>query len=406
MSDFQSYDQGRKFPLAKLAHARLSWSSENTKLASLENSSSLKAAITGDPIDIEQKNQSEYTIEPETIFLFNCNEPPSLIGGTEAILSRWSIVTFDKVYKKNADIKHGEIEADPRFRYDPEFLRKNVVPAFLNKILEQFPLLLRDGIDYSPTKEAFKELQEENNHLWGFVRDMGVVEKPGEKLYIKDMWNDLREWYKATGTMEVFDDGYGKEKVVWHDQNNPYDKTLKASNQIFTAFKKMFPKIKKIREKVDLAHKGQWYLLGITKIASLASLSVTEQDTASLRLHCSEAVGEAVTQSQQASEPSEAICLHSVSHEKLLHEVIKRLSYLSPEMRQNLIKELQNVNSNSPSNLPSQVPNQYIGEPKKVKFKGEIFSVKKMVGSQLVLTYPGQNKTICMPDISKCEILE
>ena len=139
------------------------------------------------------------------------------------------------MYKKNADVRFGEIEADPRFRYSPEFLRKSVVPAFLNKILEQFPLLLKEGIDYSPTNESFKELQEENNHLWTFIREAGIQESPGEKLYIKDIWDDLQEWYKANGTIEVLYEDTDREKRIFHDQDNPYDKTIKRSNQLYKA---------------------------------------------------------------------------------------------------------------------------------------------------------------------------
>ena len=406
VSDFQSYDQGRKFPLAKLANARISWASENTRFSSLENLQSLKCAITGDTIDIEQKNRPEYQIQPNTIFLFNCNESPSLVGGSEAIKSRWAILRFTKTFKKNANPLYDEIEADPRFRYDPDFLRELVAPAFLNQILDQLPLLLSEGIDYSPTDKSFEEIKSESNHLWSFVKDVGIAYMPNGKIYIKDLWEDLKKWYIDTGTIEIFHDDSGKEKVVWHNQDNGYDKTIKGPNQIYKRFHQLFPKVKKMRETGRNEYTGQFYLSGIAKTASTSSTSLYNYNTASTTASTVEANVEATTQIQRYVEGVEANSQITISHENLMNLVMNTFSDFSPEMRQNLIEELHNVNSNLPGNLPSQVPNQYIGEPKKVKFKGEIFSVKKMVGSQLVLTYPGQNKTICMPDISKCEILE
>ncbi len=402
VGDFQQYDQGRKFPLSKLANCRISWSSENTKFSGLDNLQSLKAAITGDTIDIEQKNQPEYQIQPESVFLFNCNEPPSLIGGSEAIKSRWGILHFGKTYKKNANPKHGEIEADPRFRYDPDFLRESVAPAFLNKIIEQVPLLLKEGIDYSPTDEAFEELQAQSNHLWGFAQDIGLQYQTDGKVYIKDLWHDLKEWYKATGTLEVFDDGYGKEKVIWHDQTNPYDKTLKAPNQIYKRFLELFPKVKNLKETTVKERRGQSYLSGIAKIASIASISHYDLDTASTTASINRGKIEATTTQYREGEAIEAISLHSVSDEKLLCEVIKRFSDFSPKLQQNFTKELNEL-YNSLNSEPKSEPK---GEPTKVRFNGEVFAIKKTYGDQYVLTYPGQKDTVCMPPQDKCEVIE
>ena len=40
----------------------------------------------------------------------------------EGIKSRWAVLSFDKVFKENADASSGKKEADSRFRYDPTFL--------------------------------------------------------------------------------------------------------------------------------------------------------------------------------------------------------------------------------------------------------------------------------------------
>jgi len=402
MSDFQSYDQGRKFPLAKLAYARISWSSENTKFISLENSSSLKATITGDPIDIELKRENEYSIEPETILLFNCNEPPSLVGATEAILSRWSILSFNKVYKKNADVRFGEIEADPRFRYSPEFLRKSVVPAFLNKILEQFPLLLKEGIDYSPTNESFKELQEENNHLWTFIREAGIQESPGEKLYIKDIWDDLQEWYKANGTIEVLYEDTDREKRIFHDQDNPYDKTIKRSNQLYKAFKEMFPKIKKDVEKTDRSRKNQTYFAGLTQLTSLTSHPLVERDLTSPSTSHGEVKWEAGTQSYPAWEVREVKTLPLASDEELLCEVVRRFADFSQETQQNFTKEINLIYSSIACAHEQESKEQ----SPFVRYKGEVYRVARSDQHYYYLRYSGFTKIVAKARKHECRFLD
>ncbi|PSF26767.1 hypothetical protein C7H19_25070, partial [Aphanothece hegewaldii CCALA 016] len=194
IGDLQAYDQGRKFPLAKLAGKNISWASENSKFASLDHLQCIKSAITGETVDIEVKNQPEYSINPATVFLFNCNEFPSLKGGLEAVESRWSILHFTKTYKKNADPRKGEIEADSRFKYDPTFLKEKVVPALLNRILGELQPLINEGINYSCTENSLKQLQEESNHIWQFCREVGLKEDPDGKIYIKDLWEQLRHW--------------------------------------------------------------------------------------------------------------------------------------------------------------------------------------------------------------------
>lgn len=263
VSDFQIYDGGKKFPLAKLEHARISWSSENSSFRQLDSLQSLKAAITGEPIDIERKNKDERPMSLSTVFLFNINNVPNLQASLEAIQSRWAVLSFDKTFKTGADPARGELEADPRFRYDPEFIKREVVPSLLNKMLAALPEVAMNGIDYSCTEEKLEEIQQEINHLRRFAKEVGLVEHPGSRVYINDLWEKLREWYIANGTLVVSTDGKGKEKLEWHDQPQRGDKNVKAPNQIYQRFHEIFPKVRRERETHDQDRVGQSYLLGL-----------------------------------------------------------------------------------------------------------------------------------------------
>jgi putative DNA primase/helicase len=157
LSDFKSYDMGRKFALAGIEGSICNWASENTSKVDLDSIQSLKQFITGDPIDIERKGKDSYEYKSNAIFFANCNKLPSITGGTSAIDDRYGILRFDKTYVRNAIAAEGQLEADPRFKDDEKFILDQVAPAMLNKLLERLPLLLSEGIDYKVTKDAMQK---------------------------------------------------------------------------------------------------------------------------------------------------------------------------------------------------------------------------------------------------------
>lgn len=335
ISDFQIYDTGKKFPLAKLENSLVNWSSENSSVQNIDKLQSLKAAITGEPLDVERKNQDERPMLLNTIFFFNINEPPNLQAGLEAIQSRWAVLSFNKTYKVGADLTKGELEADARFRYDPEFLQTEVVPALLNKILDALPRLIDEGIDYSCTQKALEQIQQETNHLWAFSQQVGLDYQVGGRVYINELWEKLKDWYIANGTLEVQRSNDGKEKLEWHEQVNGRDKNIKGANQIYQRFSKLFPKISRVRDSQSLERKGQWFLSGIA--FSEASEAV------------SEAVGEAVSRPQSGSEASEAV-------EATLLQLLNQLQMLEPlELRKILLKIANSSNVEQTASLASLV---------------------------------------------------
>ena len=129
--DFKTYDNGRKFPLCRLKGSPVNWPSEN-KPIDISNLQSLKAAITGDNLSYEIKGKQETPFEPNSVFFFNLNNTPDIGDNLEAIKSRFCIFDFKKTFVKDANPRLNEIEADPRFRYDTNFLINDVCPAFLN----------------------------------------------------------------------------------------------------------------------------------------------------------------------------------------------------------------------------------------------------------------------------------
>jgi putative DNA primase/helicase len=292
LSDFKSYDMGRKFALAGIEGSICNWASENTSKVDLDNIQSLKQFITGDPIDIERKGKDSYEYKSAAIFFANCNKLPSITGGTSAIDDRYGILRFNKTYARNAIAAEGQLEADPRFKDDEKFILEQIAPAMLNKLLERLPLLLSEGIDYKATKDAMQKAQEESRHLWQFAREVGLEVQSGGRVWVKDLWQQLQDWYENTGILEKECDGKGKEKLIWHELSNKYDAPVKAINQLASRFGEIFPKVQVCRhnERDEIDRRGQRYLLGIgfvqdsartAKTASPSSPVDTARDTAS-----------------------------------------------------------------------------------------------------------------------------
>jgi len=277
LSDFKAYDMGRKFNLAGIEGSICNWASENTSKIDLDNIQSLKQFITGDPLDIERKGKDSYEYKSATIFFANCNKLPSITGGTAAIDDRYGILKFDKTYVRNADPSQGELEADPRFKDDEKFILEQIAPAILNKLLERLPLLLTEGIDYKATKDAMREAQEESRHLWQFAREVGLGVQSGGRVWVKDLWQQLQDWYEDAGILEIEYDGKGKEKLVWNELSNKYDAPVKAVNQLYSRLCEIFPKVQihRYNGRDEIGKKGQKYLLGIGFVQNLIKTDKT-----------------------------------------------------------------------------------------------------------------------------------
>ncbi|MBD2085079.1 DUF5906 domain-containing protein [Coleofasciculus sp. FACHB-542] len=241
--DFKQYDTGRKFPLAKLSRSKVNWSSENSDIIQLDKLQSLKMAITGESIDIELKGEMEYSINSNAIFLFNINDTPNLTANTEAIYSRYGILEFTKTYKENPE--KGELKADSRFKYDIEFLKAEVLPTFLNKLLIYLPKLMTEGIDYSCTNQVLDEVREKANHLYSFVKDTGLQYESNSKIYIGDIYSKLETWYKNNGILTENETGTKK----WSDSEISTDKYIKAPKHLTGRISEIFPDAKKNKDK-------------------------------------------------------------------------------------------------------------------------------------------------------------
>ena len=238
LGDFAAYDKGRKFDLSDLMGSRINWGSENTKTNKIDQIQSLKLFATGDKLHSEKKTKDLVEFTPEAIGLFNINEAPNLDRKQQAIIDRIAIIQFRKFFKQFPNPNnHLELQAEPRFAYDKDFIAEDVAPAFLNKMLQALSDLCRSGIDYSCTEKAFEDLQLANNHLYQFCSDQSIVADDSGEVSVMELFERLEKWYFADGTLSIDDKG----KRMWSERKQASDKNVKAMNQVIKRFEEIFP---------------------------------------------------------------------------------------------------------------------------------------------------------------------
>ncbi|MFM6003822.1 MAG: hypothetical protein ACKPA7_10010, partial [Sphaerospermopsis kisseleviana] len=176
LNDFTDYDNGNKNSLAGLSKSKVNWASESGKTTKLDNSLSLKRFATGDTLTERYLFKDGVEFSPNAIALFNLNELPNLLATGQAAVDRFAPLMFNKTFVKQGDYDptnpNHEL-ADPRFKYDREFLINEVCPAFLNCMIKGLADLMIEGIDYSANENVMDTIRSENNHLIDFTNEMG-----------------------------------------------------------------------------------------------------------------------------------------------------------------------------------------------------------------------------------------
>lgn len=274
VTDFSQYDSGTYFKVYPLRGKLINWPSENADAGRVDQLKGLRAAITGDPLTFEQKYKQGIQEPCKAVFLFNVNEAPTLVTTLKASESRWGIIPFNKTYSDNP--AKGELQADPRFKEDPLFVQEKILPAFLNRLLEQLQSVVLEGIDYSPTQGLLEEIQRESSHLLQFAQDTGLRHDPDGSVEVNELWRRLKQWYIDAGTLivetTVLKDGKTtREKYVWVDQVKRSDRNVKGVNQVIPRLLELFPKAKKYHNRTESKRETGIKGLAFSKAAEVVS---------------------------------------------------------------------------------------------------------------------------------------
>ncbi|NCX94537.1 MAG: hypothetical protein EBX40_07660, partial [Gammaproteobacteria bacterium] len=241
-------------PLANLPNYRINWSSESGEV-DIEGLQSLKAAQTGDVLQCERKGKDETEFTPNTVFLFNTNQPPKMTGSFNSSSSRYAVIQFSKTFKDNPS-GPGEIKADPRFKNDPKFITEHVAPAFLNYLLFALTRVAADGIDYGPLDQTLREVRGRASHLLEFFDDIGLGLCEGSKVTVSELWDKLREHYIDVGTLKIDDTG----REIWSEVNG-CDRPIKSKAVLAAKVLEAFPTVTKVTQRDKRTR--QTYFVGL-----------------------------------------------------------------------------------------------------------------------------------------------
>ena len=364
LNDFRQADTGRGFNLVRLAsNPRINWSSENRKI-NIDSIQSLKQAITGDPLFVEGKGKDGIEIELNTLFIFNGNDDPQLKANQKAIQSRLALIPFDKVYSTNP-IK-GELQANPRYKHDKQFLINDVCPAMLNLLITAFESVYQYGIDYESSNNYFEQLALENNHLKQFSKDIGLTftGEQNDVIYCGEIYSKLTEWYHENGFLEFETQG-SKVKNIWLDDHNKNDPLVKRSNQIKSRLLEIFPKAKEIRKDNK---RGIWGVRLLSQ--SEQDFQVTPLVTSRLSLGYFYAgnndiyAGNHIENSQNSQNQSN-LSSNQPSNQKVTKTESKSNQKVTNQVTKiESLKPISNNTCNEKSNQPSNQHNQKTASPK------------------------------------------
>jgi len=243
ISDWQQYEAGQgrgRFTVEQLDRARLSIASENSGAFKIDNLESLKAAITGEPLYVERKGQDGKLINPKAAFLFFLNRPPLVDGGTEAIISRWVVVNMPHSYSTNP--REGQLKADPRFKHNREWMTTEVLPAFLNLLIQSLGDVAANGIDIESCAEEMQKLREDTSHLHSFLKVSGYeLGDSVDCVQLTEIYQDLNKYY--------IDEGWKQHKFSeWvFIEDGDGDKPVKSQRLLTKRLQQLYPTIFSLR---------------------------------------------------------------------------------------------------------------------------------------------------------------
>ena len=166
------------------------------------------------------------------------NKKPLLDGGSAAIESRYGVINLPYSYSTRP--KKWQRLADPRFKFDSEWVAVNVLPALLNLMIKAFGDAAQDGFDLGVCAEAMQDLRDGTSHLHDFLRESSYeLGEPEDWVELKDIYNELKKWYQVERWMEL------THHLTWiFIPTNDGDEPVKASRLLPKRLNALFPTVR------------------------------------------------------------------------------------------------------------------------------------------------------------------
>jgi putative DNA primase/helicase len=251
LNDWRQYDKGEgrgRFAVSQLIRAKISMSPETSSFIKLDELQGLKAAITGDPLFVEDKGAKGFSFRPQCVFVWNLNRMVLMDASQQAITSRYAVIPFPYEFTDQQEVLPGQMRAEPRFKNDAHWLRNNVLPALLNLLIDGLQRAARDGFSRDAVAEDMQQARRDSSHLWSFAEEIGLAaDEQAEPIELQDLWVELARWYQRHGWLRSGSivSGDLKHLSLYFADSDDTDKPIKASRDLFKRLRQLFPKISK-----------------------------------------------------------------------------------------------------------------------------------------------------------------
>lgn len=225
MQDFIGHSKdaggGSRWAMLGLHGSRLNVGSESPHRFRLDELQTLKRAITGEELTVEQKNKPTFRITNQALLVFHFNRLPTIGAKSNAITSRFVLCPFNKAYKPKNRMGPGDLEADMRFQQD-DFLAEHVLPGLFNILLRHYAgVIANKKLDVSVLANELNEIQANESHLGVAMQELGwaYTGDKADKVLVGDVYNSLLVWYEQSGI--CLRDRFGKVSWVGGDREDP-----------------------------------------------------------------------------------------------------------------------------------------------------------------------------------------
>lgn len=312
----KQYDEGRKFGIYSLLGSQINYCSEARNINSLSDCSVFKNIISGDVINLERKGKDEHPYVPQCVLVFSTNERWEIKDNSEAVRSRLCEIPFKKTYSVHP--KAGQLKADPRFKNDPTFIAQNILPGLLNMLIEELQNVLDHGIDYTVTDQDMDQIKYENDRIYRYFTDRGIVVSDAS---VKDQYITLKDAYGVYKT-GLINDGVEEDQIT-------RSKHYCGEEQQFTSWiKKSFPHIETGQRRVSGAGKVR-VIYGLHQVLGHQPSHQDNLDTA--RVWSQDTTQDSSKTTQDTTKTPDSPCLGSVS------EMSQHLSRLKAALNKDVL---------------------------------------------------------------------
>lgn len=148
----------------------------------MRDTGTLKKLFSGEPMVVERKYRTPFTLEPYATHLFSCNEIPRNADRSDGMTRRWCFVPFNARFSKN--------DSD----YDPLIFEKvsteEALSYLLNRAIKGFKRLRARGFYTEPkvVKDAMSAYAIANSSILSWVEEEDltlsyILETPRDTLY-------------------------------------------------------------------------------------------------------------------------------------------------------------------------------------------------------------------------------